>query len=253
MRLVEKVLGNHDFVEIRPISDTHIGDPLFDDLLLQQEIDWVLAEDFRYLVLNGDIMNMATKHSVSNSYDSVMTPHEELKYARTLFKRARKKILGVTAGNHEDRILKNDGIDIAEELAISLGTSYCREGLLLKIKFGKRKTNSKPQVYTFYMTHGFTGSRTVGGKANRLEKLRKIVVSDVYIVSHSHQKVFFKKKLFIPDLRNNKITEKIQTFINTGAYLRYGKYGQRKSYDPTDLGTLTIRLYAKEKNITVTG
>ena len=101
------------------------------------------------------------------------------------------------------------------------------------------------------MSHGFTGSRTTGGKANRLDKLRNIVVTDVYIVSHSHQKITFNKDIFLPDMRNNKMTRKKQTFINTGAYLDYGGYGEVKGYDPTDLGTVTLRLYAAKKNIEV--
>ena len=247
----EKLSDDFDYIDIKPISDVHIGDPQLDDELIQSDVDWVTEADNRFILLNGDIMNTATTHSVSNTYENTMTPHQELKYARKLFEPAKGKVLAMTQGNHERRIYKNDGIDMVEELALTLDSYYNREGLVLKVKFGQRKSNQKNQVYTIYMTHGFTGSRMVGGKANRLEKLRKIVVTDVYIVGHSHQKITFNKSIHYPDLRNNKVTEKKQVFINTGAYLKYGGYGQTKSYDPTDLGTVTLRLYAAEKNIEV--
>ena len=252
MQLHEEQLSDEfDYIDIKPISDVHIGDPNMDDELIQSDVNWVTGADNRFILLNGDIMNTATTHSVSNTYENTMTPHEELKYSRKLFEPAVGKVLAITSGNHERRIYRNDGIDMVEELALTLDSFYAREGLVIKVKFGRRKSNQKNQVYTIYMTHGFSGSRTTGGKANRLDKLRNIVMTDVYVTSHTHQKITFKKDIFIPDLRNKKMIRKKQTFINTGAYLKYGSYGQSKAYDPTDLGTMTLRLYAAEKNIEV--
>jgi predicted phosphodiesterase len=241
---------NFEEIEIIPIADTHIGSPEHNSDKLQETIDYILAEDNRFAVLNGDIMDCATIHSVSNSYESTLTPHGELKYARKLFEPIKDRILSVNMGNHERRIYRSDDIDLAEELAFSLDCFYQREGVLLKITFGT-KPNGKRRVYTIFHIHGFTGSRTVGGKANRLEKLRKIVVADLYIVSHTHQKINFSKSIFLPDLKNNTIQKIQQTFINTGAYLNYGGYGEFKAYDPTELGSPIAKLDAKTKNIKV--
>jgi len=246
----ETLSQKHKYIDIKPISDVHIGDPHHDTDLIQNDVDWITAKDNRFALLNGDIMDTATERSVSNSYESTLTPQEQLDYARKLFKPAAGSILGMTQGNHERRIYRDAGFDTTKELAFSLQSFYSREALLLKVRFGKRR-NLKHQVYTIYMTHGFTGSRMVGGKANRLEKLRKIVVSDVYIVGHSHQKITFPKAIFVPDLRNEKVVEKKQVFINAGHYLNYGGYGQIKGYDPTDRGTVILRLYAQEKKIEV--
>ena len=240
-----------EYIEIKPVSDWHLDDPNCDKGLIKSDIDFVNEKENRFMTLTGDIMGCTTTHSVSNSYESQMTPHMELKQARKMLSPVKDKVLASIMGNHERRIYRNDGMDVAEELARELGCYYSKEGMVLKVKFGERKSNQKPQVYTLYLSHGFTGSRTTGGKANRLDKLRNIVVTDVYIVSHSHQKISFNKDIFMPDMRNNKITRKKQTFINTGAYLDYGGYGEVKAYDPTDLGTVTLRLYAGEKNIEV--
>lgn len=238
-------------IEIKPISDVHLGDQQCSEELLMQDIEWVKEKPNRFTLLNGDILNCATIHSVSDSYASRMTPHEELKYARKLFEPIAGKVLGSVMGNHERRIYKDDGIDVSEELALTLGCAYSPEGMLLKVKFGKRKLNGKPQVYTVYFSHGFSSARMVGGKANRLEKLRKIILSDVYITSHTHQKITFNKTIIVPDLQNNKLTEKKQVFVNTGAYLNYGSYGEIKAYDPTELGSVVIKLYGEEKRIEV--
>ena len=238
-------------IEIKPISDCHIGDPRFDRELLESEIEWAKQADNRYILLNGDIMNTATTKSVSNTYEATMTPHEELNTARELFVPAKDSTLALTTGNHERRIKREDGFDLSAELAKSLDAIYRPEGLMIKIRFGQRKSNQKKQVYNIYMSHGFTGSRTSGGKANRLEKKRTIVVADVYIQSHTHQKIVFNKDIFIADNRNNKMTRKHQTFVNTGAYLSYGGYGEQKEYDPADKGTVVIKLDGAKKNIQV--
>ena len=249
MILHEVNLGEKfDEIELIPISDVHIGDAHFDEKLIKKDIDYIKEKKNRFAVLNGDIMNTATTHSVSDTYSNTLTPHGELKYARKLFKPIADKILAVTQGNHERRIMRNDGVDMSEELAFSLGSFYKQEGLILKIKFGDRG-NGKPQVYTAYITHGSSGASLPGGKLNKLYKMRNIVVADLYITGHVHEKETLKKDLFIPDLRNKKVVRKTQTFVSVGAYLDYGGYGQIKTYHPGTKGTVKIKMYAKEKNI----
>lgn len=240
-----------EHILIKPISDVHIGSPFLDEKLIRRDIDWAIKKPNRFLLLNGDIMNTATTKSVSNTYENTMSPHEELKFARRLFLPARHKVLAMTGGNHERRIYKDDGFDVVEELAESLDCkNYCNSGVLLKVRFGRRP-NFKKQVYTIYLNHGFTSSRTVGGKANNLLGLRNIIVSDVYILSHSHEVITFSKNVIIPDLRNNKLSARKQTFINTGAYLNYGGYSEEKAYQPARKGTVILKLYAREKRVEV--
>jgi len=238
----------HEYIEYKVVSDAHIGDTNFDEDLLKEDVNW--AGGHKRLILNGDILNTATSQSVSDTYSAVMTPHEELKYARKLFSPVSEHIDSCTCGNHERRIYRSDGVDLAEELANTLNAAYDPDGILLKIRFGK-KDNGKKRVYTLYHSHGSTSSRTSGGKANRLVELRNVVLSDIYVSSHSHELITVKRTIFVPDLYNNNVMEKEQTFVKTGAYLKYGGYGEMKSYPPTKRGTPTIRMYAKEKKVEV--
>jgi len=242
---------SYETVEYKAISDTHIGDANFDEQLLMQDLEWSNEEDNRRLLLNGDILNTATTRSVSDTYANKMSPHQELKYARKLFEPAYDKIDSAVCGNHERRIYREDGVDLAEELAATIGCAYDPDGVLLKVRFGKRKLNGKKQTYTIYHTHGFTGSRTSGGKANRVVKLRNIVMSDIYIVSHAHEMMTLTRTIMIPDLRNRKLQQKEQRFVRTGAYLNYGGYGEHKSYHPTKMGTPVIRMFGREKRVEV--
>ena len=66
-------------VNITAISDTHIGDKLFNKGALIPYL-----EEADYLILNGDIMNTATKQSVSFAYGS--NPQADLDEAVAIFK-----------------------------------------------------------------------------------------------------------------------------------------------------------------------
>lgn len=240
---------NYEEVEILPISDTHIGDLRFDEQKLNRDIEWILEKPNRFAILNGDIFNCATIRSVSDVYKSKLTPRQELRYGEKIFEPIEKRILGGDIGNHEKRIARDSSLDLMEELSLFLGTYYRREGIFLKLRVGKNKNNK--QVYTLYATHGFTGSRTVGGKANRLAKLRHNVLSDIFVLGHSHQQIAFPYQMLVPDLRNNKVNEKIQVFLNSAGYLKYGGYGEEKAYSPTPIGCPSVKLFGKEKKMSI--
>src|SRR5690606_39788064 len=57
-----------EYADLVVLSDMHVGDPLFDEQLFFRVRDWVLAEPNRYVICNGDLMNTATKDSVSDVY-----------------------------------------------------------------------------------------------------------------------------------------------------------------------------------------
>ena len=83
-------------VEIYFVADVHIGDPLCDIKLLKETIRYINEGENRFCILNGDIMNTATKNIVSFEYKG-LSPMEELELAVEMFKPLAEsnKILGV--------------------------------------------------------------------------------------------------------------------------------------------------------------
>ena len=75
---------------IIPISDVHIGDDKVDYTTLKY-----YPEKADYLILNGDIMNTATKSSVSFEYGT--SPQSDLNKAIEIFEPYKHKILGVVS------------------------------------------------------------------------------------------------------------------------------------------------------------
>lgn len=237
-----------DCCYLTPIADCHIGDPNFDEQKLMRYIDWIKKTDNARAILVGDIMNTATKESVSDSYSEVMNPMQQLNYATKLFEPIKDKILAVTTGNHERRIMRSTSIDTSAMLAASLGAFYREDGLFLKIRVGKNARDTKRVTYLIYATHGFGGGKKMGGKANNLQSISNNIFADVYIIGHTHTLQAFQDIFLMPDPQNNTVREIKRTYCNAAAFLKYGGYGEEKGYTPSKLGTVRLRLDGKRKD-----
>ena len=226
---------------IIPISDTHIGDELFNEKAL---IAYLEKAD--YLILNGDIMNTATKNSVSFGYGS--SPQVDLDKAVEIFKPYAHKILAVVEGNHEYRVSKEVGISLTQMFCLSLNIidKYAGTSAYLFLNVGSKKVN-----YKVYATHGYGGGRTTGAKANILVQLASVVDADVYIISHTHQPLAFPQDYIRPNLRKYTLQPVIQWFINTGAFLNYGGYGERFNFKASSILTPYFILSGVSHNTTV--
>lgn len=240
-------------LELFVFSDLHVGDPLFNEDMFYEARRWVLAEPNRYCILNGDLMNVALKTSVSDVYGDVMNPSDQLRWCKKEFAPLKDRILSITNGNHEDRILKATSIDVVNQLAESLGLAHVHypRGVTLKITFGKKR-NGKRAAFTLYHTHGRGGGALQGGKVLRMARMSNVILADVYIASHTHFKVAFKESVWVPDLYNNKVRLMEQTFVNSSALLSWGGYAQVAGYKPSALGSPHITLVPEPKEVRVT-
>lgn len=228
---------------ITPIADTHIGDERFNPRALQAYL-----ESSDYIILNGDIMNIATRSSVSFEYGS--SPKYDLDYAVKIFEPYKNKILAVTKGNHEERISKDVGLDIMELFCKLLGIpeKYAGDGAYIFLNVGSKQIN-----YKIYATHGSGGGKTVGSKANKPNGLSRIVVdADVFVHSHTHQAISYPEDILRANLRKHDLEQATQWFVNTGAFLDYGGYAERFNYKASTIVTPTIKFYGNVREIEIT-
>ena len=236
MKVIKHDLPQFDTLEIYPLADVHIGDPLHDKKRAKQFINEVLEKENRYVIVNGDIINNATKHSVSDVYGEELTPNEQIEETVNLLKPIKDRILVITEGNHEARTYRQDGVLIMYQVAkrLNIFHSYSEGAYLLFVKFGKsqgRKCRKMP--YAIYGKHGHGGGRKVGAKAIRLFEMAEVIDADVFIHSHTHVPMVLRKTFYRVDYRNEKATQIEQLFINTNAFLNYGGYGEEKGCAPT--------------------
>lgn len=247
MRWVERDLGEIDYAYIVPISDLHIGDPLFNEEKFKSFVNWILNEPNAYVVLIGDLLDCATKDSVGDVYSATMTVQEAKKYAVKLLEPVKDRILAVVAGNHERRIWKSTGSDVTEDISLILGVPYDPHGILLNVKVGKYRNNGRLN-YTIYVTHGTGASRTIGSKANVLKRASDIVLADIYIIGHIHFTMTFPDYYFVPDVRHRRVEKVKRLYVSVGGFLEWGGYSEDAMLAPTKTGTVRVRLSGERKD-----
>lgn len=238
------------FVEIYPFADWHLGDINCDFKHINEQIEAVKSKDNAFCILNGDICNNATKTSVSDVYSESIKPMEQMRRACEIFEPIKDKILIVTQGNHEARTYKNDGVDITGLVCRELGIDdkYVNESGVLFLRFGYEEKRDRKLSYSLYVTHGSgAGGRKEGGKVNRLADLASIVDTDIYIMSHTHLPVIMREAFYRIDYRNSAVAPIDKLFINTGATLDYGGYGQTFSFKPSSKAQVVLRLSGRKK------
>ena len=238
-------------IEIHVASDWHIGDKACDVESIKKQLSYIANKNNAYLILNGDLMNNATKTSVSDCYAEEIPPMRQLELLCELLEPVKDKILIADLGNHEARTYRTDGIDLMALVTKQLGIydRYVREGGVLFLRFGETSshTHKRPQWYSIYCTHGSGGGRKEGAKAIRLADMACIVDCDVYVHSHTHLPMIMKQNFFRLDASNSTVAEVEKLFVNTSAKLKYGGYGQTYEFKPSNTTSPVIYLSGTKK------
>ena len=245
-------------VELHIFADEHYGDEHCDIKRLLQRIEYVKNTPTAYCILNGDIIDNATRTSIGDVYAQEFNPMEQLQRAVEIFEPIKDKILCITHGNHENRTYKKEGINLSALMASQLGLAdkYTPTSAVMFIRFGsesrgKKESNGSGNVrkicYTFYVLHGSGGGRKEGAKAIRLADLASIIDTDIYIHSHTHLPLVMKQAFHRIDPRNSNVALVDKLFVNTAANLNYGGYGEAGAFKPSSKDTPTIYLCGTKK------
>lgn len=238
-------------VELHIFADEHLGDEHSDLKRLLARIEHVKNTPNAYCILNGDIIDNATKTSIGDIYTQVFNPMEQLEKAVEIFSPIKDKILCITHGNHENRTYKNEGINLSCLLANQLGLAYkytpTSATIFIRFGNGHSSTRNRKVCYTIYVLHGGGGGRKEGAKANRLADMASIIDTDIYIHSHTHLPMIMKQAFHRIDTANSAVALVDKLFVNTAANLKYGGYGEAGEFKPSSKDTPTIYLSGTKK------
>ena len=249
-----------EVLELHTFADEHIGDEHSDLKRLLQRIEYVKNTPNAYCILNGDIIDNATKTSIGDTYTQVFNPMEQLTKAVEIFEPIRDKILCITHGNHENRTYKKEGINLSFLLAkqLHLDDKYTPTSAVIFIRVGEsskgmKETNGSGKrrqiCYTVYVLHGCGGRRKEGAKAIRLADMASIIDCDIYIHSHTHLPMIKKQAFHRIDDRNSAVALVNKLFVNTAANLDYGGYGEAGEFKPSSKDTPVIYLRGSKKEM----
>jgi len=256
MKLIE-VVDHRSKVYLLPLGDLHLGSLNTDVDKIQGYINWARQEE-AYIFLMGDLFDVATVISPTSPFSQAMTLNEAMDLGVELFRPVKDRIIGAIIGNHEIRLMKFAGLDILKNFCVILGIEYCGYSAVIRFRIGQKDKStraSSPKVeYLFYAHHTTGGGTTIGGKLNRVEKLRQIFEgADCYLGGHNHFEGNGKTVIaYLSKSGNGKgsIAYKRVFFVDTGSFLNYdNSYAEEKMLMPCTVGCPRLRLDGKKKDL----
>lgn len=242
-----------------PLSDCHYGNPLFSVKHFDRTLRMVQENEHLFIVLNGDLCESALKTSKGDIYRQVGSPQDQRDWMIKRLEPFKGKILGMTTGNHEQRIMNDAGVDISKDIAEALNVPYRPEGIMLKISFGNGNNwqVDKPYVYWCYATHGYGGARTSSAKAVKVERTSSWIHADFYVMSHDHVVNAAPVVYLTPDNRTTveketgfktgKIRAIRKILVKSNSYVKWGGYAEASGFSPNDLEAPIIKLSGEGK------
>lgn len=236
-------------IELHIFADEHIGDEHCDMKRLEERIEYVKNTPNAYCILNGDLLDNATKTSIGDSYSQTLNPMEQLEKAVELFGPIAPKTICITHGNHEARTYRKEGINLSALIATQLGLQdlYTPTSAVIFLRVGKVSGRNRQIRYTIYTLHGSGGGRKEGAKAIRLADMASIIDADIYIHSHTHLPMIMRQAYHRIDVINSTVALVDKLFVNTAANLNYGGYGEAGEFKPSSKETPVIYLDGKKK------
>ena len=249
-------LSHFSKVYLVPLGDFHIGYPGVEFDKIKGYVEWIRNRDNTRVILMGDLMDCATKTSATELFDSLTTPDQAYSRVREILMPIRNKIMMVVRGNHEESIYRMAGTDFMARLAYDLGDlPYKPDGGMVGMRLA---TDERHKLMCYvYATHGWGGARTIGAKVKKAQDLMLVANADIYLLAHDHTANINRGNILEPPgsgagisfKRPSYVTIGRRLFINTGGFITYGGYVQRKGLTPQDCGTPRIRIEVKQTNL----
>lgn len=254
--MIVRRFENRPNLTIIPISDIHLGAAEHMEKEWAAFCDMVLSDENVYLILAGDLINNATRSSVSNVFEETLRPREQKRMMVEMLKPISDRILCCVSGNHERRSLKDADDDPCYDIMCKLDIEdrYRENIAFLKLQMGKKKAaGNRNPTYTFVVMHGSGGGIFTGAAINRNERFGYVVDGmDCLIVGHSHKPTISQPGKIKINHHNNTVQMTTFKVVTASSWLKFGGYAAQKMLLPSSHAIQTINLNGKKKEISIT-
>lgn len=214
-------------IKLALFSDVHFDSPDCDRETLKKHLDYCL-KDGRYILINGDFFDMiilgdrkrATAHHITNTDNQL---NVKLNEAYEFLKPYQKLILFIGRGNHEESIMKYNGLDVLEMLTTMLNMGqehkilYGNYANFLRFSF-KEKPNRREYHYDIYAHHGCGGSAPATKGMLDFGALAKGINADLLWLGHKHNALIDYSAPVMHIDRNGDVILKNRQCIETPSY-----------------------------------
>lgn len=221
------------------LGDLHVGSPEYDEASVKKKIDIIKKDKNGVVCIAGDLGDFGLKNSKSNVYLETMSPQEQVNYIKKLFMPIKDKIVAAVSGNHEERITREAGLNVLQELCVHWGCpEVYRENLAItKYLFGSIKGTKQQNCFIGITTHG--------SSRNKHKKfVGTIENADFGFSAHTHTPEYSPQGRIRIDRIKGTARHVPYKEIVVDAHLKVGGYGLKKEYEvppPPELQYLELR------------
>lgn len=240
-----------EYMELYPFHDMHYGNECCDIHKWNVLRDEVLADEHRFCVFIGDLMENALPGSKSDPLTQRYSPHEQREFVVEQFKALKDRIIAVSDGNHEHaRSTKFAGL-------YPLYDACCLAGIEDKYRsayavvdigvgIGCARRPDMQYRYTGFCIHKAKELKSFSS-ADMLEGF------DFFLYGHDHDpKEHSRAKICYNRVRHSVSIRPIEV-VNCGSFLTYGGYGARAGYRPQSSKQYKLILYGTQNKINTLG
>lgn len=241
-------------VTVCVISDLHFGAEDHHSRQWKEDKAHILSRDpatCRVLVL-GDLTQMDTKMQKHRGVYQQKEPQAQLEEAAAQLGDIKDYVDVVLAGNHDERVSMQVGLDAASIIAslAGLASRYVRDNCVVNYSVGRNRKggdgdNSRPVVYSIYTYHGDKNS----GARVSLERAGNLVVADAYVSGHTHDPVIFTDRLYVPTPENGGMSIRERMYMGVGGYQLGRGYALRANLRPRKYGMGRLVLHTGTKRV----
>lgn len=231
--VITKHVNTQGQVKVYAVGDLHAG-AIQANLKGWEKFNQIILDDPKaYVIFLGDLMNNATKSSVSNPYEDIMRPRDQKIYLKEHLMDLAKadRILAILPGNHENRSLKDADdsplYDVAAKL--DLEDIYRDNLAVVKLTVG----TCKPNAYAILATHGSGGGKLTGSTVNNYERFAATWDGiDIFCFGHSHKPFITKPAKSVFDTTHNYVSQRNTVVMCVPSWLAYSGYPVRNLMGP---------------------
>ena len=208
-------------------SDIHGDSPEFDRLSFDEHASYCL-KDQRYMLFGGDMFDAIIRTDHKRAVNSLLEKGDnqlniKLDKLYELLKPYQNQILFFGRGNHEESVLKYNGIDLLELLAKMLNAG--REHKIIVgnyanfLRFNFRDARGKSAAhYDIFQHHGMGASAPVTKGMIDFNRIAKGVNADLIWCGHKHQAVIDASDPIMYVTPNGSVVLKNRQCIMTPSY-----------------------------------
>lgn len=208
-------------------SDLHIDSPNFDEITFIEHATYCM-NDQRYILFGGDMFDSIIRTDQKRAVNSLLEQGDnqlniKIDKVYELLKPYQSQILFLGRGNHEESVLKHNGIDLLEMLAKILNAGQKHQIVVGNyanfIRFGFTDNRNRITAhYDIYQHHGMGGSAPVTKGMIDFNRIAKGVDADLIWIGHKHQSVIDASDPLMFVNKNGEVVLKNRQCVMTPSY-----------------------------------